>query len=463
MLGEVSVAGGWTQAGGHAALSSYYGMGADQVLEFKVVTADGSLKIANPTTNQDLFWALRGGGPGTFGVVVEATVKVYPTPKILSYAFWMNTTDFEDKKSIYAPAAYMCSQLPRLNEEGGMQGYFYIHPNAISGSFLAPNEHANATRITELWEPILSKMSSYPGIDAKTVIKNPPVAFSSSGLGSMQSSSGGAAANPGAPMEMGKDSMRGMGMRKRHGPGEKEATPRGIIDEDSRLLGLSELTHPKLAEALELAMPQLENAQLRSHLVGGGKVIKLGGEKDETSINPAWRRAYVHMMTTGIGKVSAQALRAISPEGGAYINKAWDKHPDYKQTFWGRHYPKLLSIKQKYDPDFVFYVTPGVGSDLMSGVKEEGGHVRLCKRAATTIDGSAPDGDNLNRGDHEKAVVSWPLLYQGKGVAPKANGAVRGAPKPVEAAPVTVPAMNPKPVGAMAGMAGMNGHSKMAP
>lgn len=436
-------------------------MGADQVLELKVVLANGTLVTANPTINQDLFFALRGGGPGTFGVVVEATIKVYATPKILTYNFWMNTTDFDDKKSIYAPAAYMCSQLPRLNEEGGMQGYFYIYPNAIQGTFLAPNEYANATRITEFWDPVLSKMSAYPGIDAKTMIKAPPVALSSSGLGSMQSSSGGAAANPGAPMTMPTSSSASKpGMKKRHGPGEMEATPRGIIDEDSRLLGASELTHPSLATALQNAMPQLENAQLRSHLVGGNKVIKNGDPKtDETSVNPAWRRAYVHMMTTGVGKVSAQALREISPEGGAYVNEAWDKHPNYKQTFWGRHYPKLLDIKKKYDPDFVFFVTPGVGSDMMSGVKETDGQVRLCKRAGgATADGSAPDGDNLNRGDHEKAVVSWPLLYQGKGVAPKVNANARGAPK-------TVPAANPKPAGDMGheGMAGMSGHGGVTP
>jgi FAD/FMN-containing dehydrogenase len=45
-------------------------------LEYKVVTADGNLVIANAVSNPDLFWALRGGGPSTFGVVVEATVKV---------------------------------------------------------------------------------------------------------------------------------------------------------------------------------------------------------------------------------------------------------------------------------------------------------------------------------------------------------------------------------------------------
>lgn len=48
----------------------------DQILEYKVVTADGNVVIANAVSNPDLFWAMRGGGSATWGVVVEATVKV---------------------------------------------------------------------------------------------------------------------------------------------------------------------------------------------------------------------------------------------------------------------------------------------------------------------------------------------------------------------------------------------------
>lgn len=57
---EVSVAGGWGQTAGHAPLSPKYGLGADQAVEYKVVTADGELKIANAVSHPDLFWALRG-------------------------------------------------------------------------------------------------------------------------------------------------------------------------------------------------------------------------------------------------------------------------------------------------------------------------------------------------------------------------------------------------------------------
>jgi FAD/FMN-containing dehydrogenase len=53
-----------------------YGLAVDNVVEMKVVTADGRLVVANEVSNPDLFWALRGGGAGTWGVVVEATVKV---------------------------------------------------------------------------------------------------------------------------------------------------------------------------------------------------------------------------------------------------------------------------------------------------------------------------------------------------------------------------------------------------
>jgi FAD/FMN-containing dehydrogenase len=75
-VAEVGVAGGWVQGGGHSPFSPLYGLAVDNVLEFKVVTADGNLIVVNDVVNQDLFWALRGGGGGTWGVVVEATFKV---------------------------------------------------------------------------------------------------------------------------------------------------------------------------------------------------------------------------------------------------------------------------------------------------------------------------------------------------------------------------------------------------
>jgi hypothetical protein len=69
----VGLAGGYTQGGGHGALSSSYGLGADNVLEWEVVTPKGELIVTSPQNHSDLHWALSGGGGGTFGVVVSMT------------------------------------------------------------------------------------------------------------------------------------------------------------------------------------------------------------------------------------------------------------------------------------------------------------------------------------------------------------------------------------------------------
>lgn len=69
----IAVSGGWVLGAGHSVLSPVYGLGVDRVVQFEIVTPDGILRHANACQNQDLFWALRGGGGGTFGVVLGAS------------------------------------------------------------------------------------------------------------------------------------------------------------------------------------------------------------------------------------------------------------------------------------------------------------------------------------------------------------------------------------------------------
>lgn len=52
--------GGWILGGGHGPLTGKYGMGADQVVEMRVVTADGTVTTVSPQCKHELFWALRG-------------------------------------------------------------------------------------------------------------------------------------------------------------------------------------------------------------------------------------------------------------------------------------------------------------------------------------------------------------------------------------------------------------------
>ncbi|OLN81335.1 6-hydroxy-D-nicotine oxidase 4 [Colletotrichum chlorophyti] len=71
----VSIA-GWALGGGYGYASAFYGLGADQMLGGRVVLANGD--IVDTDEHPDLLWALRGAGNGSFGIVVELRLKVYP-------------------------------------------------------------------------------------------------------------------------------------------------------------------------------------------------------------------------------------------------------------------------------------------------------------------------------------------------------------------------------------------------
>ena len=68
---------GYTLGGGMGWLARKYGMAADSVRYFEVVTPEGELVRASQRENPDLFWALRGGGGG-FGIVVGMEIDLYP-------------------------------------------------------------------------------------------------------------------------------------------------------------------------------------------------------------------------------------------------------------------------------------------------------------------------------------------------------------------------------------------------
>lgn len=74
----VGIAGGWIAGGGHSALSNTLGLGVDNVMQLKAVLPNGTMVTANECQNQDLFYALRGGGGSTFGVNYEMTTRANP-------------------------------------------------------------------------------------------------------------------------------------------------------------------------------------------------------------------------------------------------------------------------------------------------------------------------------------------------------------------------------------------------
>ncbi|MFI6304464.1 FAD-binding oxidoreductase [Amycolatopsis thailandensis] len=72
---------GYTLGGGFSLLGREYGLAADQVTAIEVVTADGELRRATPDTEQDLFWALRGGRDN-FGIVTALEFRLVPVTRL---------------------------------------------------------------------------------------------------------------------------------------------------------------------------------------------------------------------------------------------------------------------------------------------------------------------------------------------------------------------------------------------
>ena len=77
---SVGAAGGCPLGGCHSSMAPLYGLTVDNILEIDIVTADGTLLTANECENTDLFWALRGGGGGTYGIVTRMVHKAHDPP-----------------------------------------------------------------------------------------------------------------------------------------------------------------------------------------------------------------------------------------------------------------------------------------------------------------------------------------------------------------------------------------------
>ncbi|KAK8072113.1 FAD binding domain-containingprotein [Apiospora saccharicola] len=119
---SVGLAGGYLQGGGHSALSTTFGLAADNALSYEVVTAEGALVTASRSENADLYWALSGGGPGNFGVVTAVTVKAHPDRTVSGLSFTLSTTESEN---VYRAIDAFHEHLPGIVDAGTMVIYFF--------------------------------------------------------------------------------------------------------------------------------------------------------------------------------------------------------------------------------------------------------------------------------------------------------------------------------------------------
>ena len=174
--GSIGAAGGWLLGGGHSAIAPNYGLGTpnspnltescsrgsvsgvDNVLEMTIVTADGDHVIANPYNNEDLFWALRGGGGGTWGVVTSVTYKTHPSTPFSAAFLTVNSTNTNSTQNLLVEIIRLT---PSLVDQG-YGGYGGGTADQIGFIVVSPNVTAEQTQATFL--PLFEFAASQPGL-----------------------------------------------------------------------------------------------------------------------------------------------------------------------------------------------------------------------------------------------------------------------------------------------------------
>lgn len=301
------------QGGGHSPATHDCGLGADQVLEAQVVLASGQLVTANACQHPDLFFAIRGGGPSTYGIVVSTTIKAWPNTPVVAQTLAIapltgNVSAFLDALTdVYA--AY-----PDLSD-GGWSGYgrWQTTGDPCVGPFVVGYVHAIAT----MGKSLTASKSVFAPLFAELNARNDTL-FVNVAYTELPDYWSFYKAFSGSEQAAGALGARG-----------------------SRLLDRAALQGSRTALRATLEVLAGAEEEVTSNAViftGGGQVFRDAADP-HSGVNPAWRRAYVHHVvargwnqTTSPSVVAqikrdityrkAMALKTLAPDTGAYMNEA---------------------------------------------------------------------------------------------------------------------------------------------
>ena len=160
---------GLIQSGGFGTFSKRYGLAAAGLIEAEVVTADGTVRIANACTNPDLFWALKGGGGGSFGIVTRLTLRTRELPQFFG-AMFVNVAAKSDaayRDLIQRFVAFYREQL--FNPQWGEQVTFR-RDNVLGVAMVFQGLDGDAA--TAVWKPFFDWLAARPNDFA---LQAPPI------------------------------------------------------------------------------------------------------------------------------------------------------------------------------------------------------------------------------------------------------------------------------------------------
>ncbi|KAK8074142.1 FAD-linked oxidoreductase [Apiospora phragmitis] len=345
----VALAGGFIQGGGHGPLASKYGLAADQVLEMEVVTPTGDYLTASATKNTDLFWALRGGGGGTFGVVISVTVKAFPDTHASTASMMVPYTGANADALYAAIGSFIQNALPGLVDAGAFVSWIAAPFGFMVAPTMAPG--LTSAELDQLMQPMVDTLQA-AGLEYQYASVQ-----HASFLEGYQFYQRGASWNV---------SDYNLGGR---------LIPRDVALERTDVL----------VEAIRHISTTALMSGVSYNVTHGVK------SPDDVAVHPYFRKTlfgialgtplnYTDWSATLAGqdritKDLVPTLEKITPGGAAYLNEANFEQPDFQRTLYGDHYKRLLEIKHKYDPESIMYAKTAVGSENW----EERDDGRLCR------------------------------------------------------------------------------------
>ncbi|KAJ0109699.1 hypothetical protein J7T55_014261 [Diaporthe amygdali] len=349
----VGIAGGYTQGGGHSALSTSFGLSADNVLEWEAVTADGQLVTASRSENPDLYWALSGGGAGNYAVVTSMTVKTFPDTYVgagtLAFYSVDTTTD-----AFYEAIDAFHNALPAMVDAGSMVVYYFTSTFFQIAPLTAYNK--TAAEVKAIMAPFIEKLNELNVTHT-------------------------ASYNQSCSYYKHYDTY--------FGPLPVGAIQVGIAQYGARLIPRS------VVQGNSTALNQAARAIAEQGVtwIGVGTDVSRFATDEQNAVLPAWRKALVHATLTTVWSFDPEdwdqmlanqqlmtdtvipTIEAATPGSGAYLNEGDFQQPNFQDTFFGSKYESLLGIKKKYDPSGLLYSTKAVGSESWK-VSESG---QLCR------------------------------------------------------------------------------------
>ncbi len=330
----------FTQSGGLSGFTKKFGTSAANVLQVEVVTANGDVVIANNCENTDLFWAIRGGGARTFGIVTSMTFATYPLPTSAG-VFKATVTAKTDAAYHILLEQYLVFFRQYLNNDHWGDKFTFNKNNQINIALLFRD--LDEQELVKTWQPF-----------QEWIAKNESVY-------SMQSE----------VVNIPADKLWNKAFLEKKFP-EIAATNENTVFFQSWWLPLHLFEDENIKSLSNMIFKASRVSDVSFQIDKGlaGSTIDAMQRTSNTATNPnvLQAAALIVMSTDDVDQINhinqaMSAFKNAAPNAGTYLNTADYVAKNWQTVFWGTNYPRLLEIKNKYDLAGMFYCEQCVGSE----------------------------------------------------------------------------------------------------